>query len=340
MYDTNRRQNFGIRFARPDEARELIGLLTRQHGLLYPQQDFYSVDFIADSIAKKHLAFAVATTESGEFAGMICSEAPEPPDNVMVFSLLTVIPEYRNQRLGNLMQNFLDENLPLAQCAFTCMYCLTVDTVSQRGVQKRGYTPTGLLPNRYFFDKSAVNLMDREPPMKRTHLLMCKAFAHREAGTLFCPGELEYFTKEVYGALGVAVTFADSRDTPSELPSAFRVHHNDSHAYCEIMIDSAGSDLEELLRDCARRYDGSPFQTYSVMLNMSHASCPFAYRILRGQGYICTGLSPLAAAGAHILLCRSSSFTRDYGSYALLPSFRAAFEQRLQPPAPASGITA
>jgi hypothetical protein len=320
---------FDIRFARPDDARALVGLLTRQHGLLHPQRALYDADFIADAVATKRLVFAVAAAEDGELAAMICAETPQSQGGTTVFSLLTVVPAYRQRRLGERVQDFLYENLPLTQSAYACMYCLTMDLICQRVAEKRGYTPTGLLPNRYFFDKSAANLQGKAPPLKRSHLLLCKAFAQRDAGLLYCPAEAADFVAAVYDALGVAFTRADDEgaNASSARPSALHARQNERHAYCEIRIDSAGDDLAALLSDCARSYDEIPFQTYSVMLRMSHASCPFAYEVLRDLGYVCTGLSPLAESGAHLLFSRSPSLPPDYDGLALLPSFRVMMER-------------
>jgi hypothetical protein len=323
---------FDIRFARPDDAQALVGLLTRQHGLLHPQQALYDAAFVADAIATKRLVFAVAATEDGELAAMICAETP-PQGGTTVFSLLTVVPAHRQRRLGERVQDFLYENLPLAQSAYACMYCLTMDLICQRVAERRGYTPTGLLPNRYFFDRSAVNLQGKDPPLKRSHLLLCKAFAQRDAGLLYCPAEAADFVAAVYGALGVDFTRAnaDADDEPARAsfarPSAFHARQNEQHAYCEIQIDGAGDDLAALLSDCARSYDDIPFQTYSVTLNMAHASCPFAYEVLKDRGYACTGLSPLAESGAYLLFSRSPSLPPNYDHLALLPSFRAMMER-------------
>jgi GNAT superfamily N-acetyltransferase len=328
-HGADRRAKLNIRFARPDEAPDLIELLRRQHGRLYPCTEFYDRDFVADSIAAGRLFFAVADDGDGGIAGMICANARQYPDDVMAFSLLTVLPAHRGLGLGGRMQDFLDENLPLARCAYACMHCLTMDTRSQLDAEKRGYTPTGLLPHRYFFDKTAANLADEHPPLKRTHLLMCRAFARRDAGTLYCPEALKDFVATVYDALHVAYAFAPPRaggaETPDAQPSLFRAEQDERHSYCEIFIERAGDDLAALLRAQARLYDGRPAQTYSLMLNMAHESCLFAYPVLRGQGYVCTGAAPLAAPGPCLLLCRLPSRAADESEIATLPSFRAVF---------------
>jgi hypothetical protein len=323
---------FHVRFARPEEAPALIGLLTRQHGLLYPYRDFYDARFIAEAIADGRLFFAVADAEDAGIVGMICADARAAQSGAITFSLLTVLPAFRQRRLGPRMQDFLDENLDLRPYAYARMYCLTMDTVSQRGTEGRGYTPTGLLPNRYFFDASALNLEGKTPPLKRTHLLMCKALARADAGALYCPEELKNFVAAVYGGLGVAYSFAANADAdgaaaPRARSSAFSAVQNDRHNYCEMQIDSAGADLADLLRDCARRYDDCRSQSYSVLLSMSHESCPFACRTLREEGYAFTGVSPVAGEGAHAVFSRSPSLSQDRECFALLPSFLAMLEK-------------
>ncbi|MDR1070911.1 MAG: hypothetical protein LBL37_09045 [Gracilibacteraceae bacterium] len=318
-----------IRFARPDEAPRLIALLRRQHGGLYPRASYYDEGFIAEAVATEKLRFAVAVAGDGETAGMICAgvQSDDPP--VLVFSLLTVLPAWRGQGLGSRMQDFLDTRLPLSRYAYTCMYCLTLDTASQHNSVKRGYVPTGLLPHRYLFDPAAANLEGEALPLKRSHLLLCRAFSRRDAGPLFCPDELADFTAEVFGALGVGFSRGAAAARSSRLaggPSVFRLVQNEEHRYCEIWIERAGGDLPDLLR-AARRYDALPAQTYCVSLNMAHANCPGAYRVLREQGYVCTGLAPFAAGGAYLLFYRSPSVALDYGRLALHPSFRALWEK-------------
>jgi hypothetical protein len=260
---------------------------------------------------------------------MICADALQcETDTVMSFSLLTVLPAYRGRRLGGLMQDFLDARLPLRQYAYACMYCLTMDTVSQRDTEARGYTPVGLLPNRYFFDRAAANLEGRIPPAKRTHLLMCKAFARKDAALLHCPAGTEDFVAAAYDALGVSFRFAArEREEPAAGPSALSAVQNEYHSYCEIRIDSAGRDLAQRLQDCARRCDGFCLQTYSVLLDMRHASCHFAYRVLRDLGYAFTGITPFAAPGAYAVFYRSPALPQGCENLALLPSFRAMLEK-------------
>ncbi|MDR2770871.1 MAG: hypothetical protein LBB57_02410 [Clostridiales Family XIII bacterium] len=325
--------NLSIRFARAQEAPILIELLTRQHGLLYPHRYFYEAAFIADAIKTAQLFFAVAEDKGGKIVGMICADARQARDGLLTFSLLTVLPAYRGRRIGPKMQDFLDETLDFSQYAYTRMYCLTMDTVSQKGTEKRGYTPTALLPNRYFLDGSAANLAGRTPPMKRSHLLMCKASAHADAGTLYCPEGLRNFVAAVYGGMGVAFGFAECDSdaaAPSARPTSFSAVQHDRHSYCEIQIAGAGADLAGLLRDCARRYDACDFQSYSVMLDMAHESCPFACRVLREQGYAFTGLSPVAGRGACAVFSRSPSLPQNRESFALLPSFLAMIEKLKQ----------
>ncbi|MDR0433938.1 MAG: hypothetical protein LBH21_02595 [Gracilibacteraceae bacterium] len=306
-----------IRFARPDEAGALIGLLRRQHGRLYPRKEFYDEGFIAEAIAQRQLRFAAAIA-GGEPVGMICAAVQAGAFPVLGFSLLTVLPAYRGRGLGGRMQDFLDARLPLARSSYACMYCLTLDTVSQDDAVKRGYTPVGLLPNRYFFDPAAANLAGTVPPLKRTHLLMCKAFARRHAGALFPPRELADFTAAVFEALAVTFT-APAAGRREAAASVSRIAHSEEHRYCEIWIERAGGDLPDLL-NFLRRWDGAAEQTYCVRLNMADAACPAAAAVLRRQGYICTGLDPLAAAGAYLLFHRPAF---DRSGLALHPSFLA-----------------
>jgi GNAT superfamily N-acetyltransferase len=319
-----------IRFARPDEARVLIDLLGRQHGRLYPQGKFYDEGFVAEAIAREELHFALAEAGNGETVGMICAGVQSAPIPALVFSLLTVLPSYRGHGLGRRMQDFLDARLPLARYPYACMYCLTLNTASQADALSRGYTPTGLLPNRYFFDPAAANLAGETVPLKRSHLLMCKAFARRDAGVLFCPAELADFTAAVFGALGVGFTLAPpgarpaAAETEAEAEATvFRAVRNEEHRLSEIWIERGGGDLPQLLR----RWDDAPGQTCSIRLSMAHPSCPAACAALYRQGYICTGLTPLAASGAYLLFYRSPSAPLDRGGLALHPAFLALWEK-------------
>jgi hypothetical protein len=154
---------------------------------------------------------------------------------------------------------------------------------------------------------------------------MCKAVARRDAGVFYCPEGLEDFVAAVCGALNVSFSLAEQRGgvTPDARPSSLSVKQNETQSYCEIVIDSAGHDLAELLNEYANRYDSFSSQTYSVILNMAHASCPFAHKTLREHGYTFTGLSPLSSAGVRAIFCRSPSLPLAPENFALLPSFLA-----------------
>jgi hypothetical protein len=107
--------------------------------------------------------------------------------------------------------------------------------------------------------------------------------------------------------------------------SVFEAKQNERQSYCEIRLESAGEDLEELLADCARRFDAFRLQSYIASLNMASESFAFACEAFGRQGYVFTGLSP--ADGPRALFCRSPHLPQAPGGFALLPSFTAALEK-------------
>ncbi len=322
------RRALNIRMAKAREAHELVKLLRKQHGDLHPNRKYYDEMYIADAIRDGRLAFVICETPSGDCVGMICADAESEFAGCLLFCLLTVLPAYRGHALGDHMQRFLNEALD--DTKYDCLYahCLTLDTVSQNTKKRYGYHPTGLLLNRYYFDRRAENVAGLELTLRRSHLVMCKPMAKRDAGMIYPPAEVRDAVYGVYDALGVAYALPGQMpDAPEK--SAARVREYARHRYLELFIQGTGDDIEKIIR----RYFSPDMLaggwSFTAFVDMRRAGCARAYDILKERGFFYTGLQPLTGEGEYMILHNSRDAGRTMDALALIPDFDAPMIRRL-----------
>jgi GNAT superfamily N-acetyltransferase len=313
-----------IRRARPGEADRLVELVSKQYGALNPEAVFYDAARLARLMREEEMVFGVAESEKGLFLGMICADL-RGGDGVF-FRLLTVRPAYRGFGLGERIQDFLDTNPDLETLSHGYVHCLTVDIVSQMIKWRRGYRPTGLLLNRYFFDKDAENLSGLSLPQRRSHLVMCKPFAGGgRAGLLYVPEEHAAFVGGVCDSLAQEYAPAAGRRAPESAGAVLEHVWNAEHRYCELVIRGADAGFERKLEKTLNRYAAANGLSCNALVDASRESAPLACAILEKFGFFFAGLTPICGKEKFLILHRSDDAASVLDKAKVLPGFEDQF---------------
>lgn len=319
--------HYTIRLACPDEASKVIDLLITQHGHNHANPKLYQETYLSTAIQERSLYFAVVELEDGTLGGMTGADTKNLFPGSLVINLLTTMPHIRGFGLGKQLHQFLLQTLPIHAYASVYTHCLTLDTFSQAICLDLGYRMTGLLLNRYIYDVRAENFIGLSLPLKRTHLIACRPQAKQDAGILYAPPSQERFIGETYASLGVAYRL-NAQGNPGSTPpsqSVYTLTQHGDHRYCEVMVQQAGLDFEELRETILGRYGALEQQTFNVYLNLNDPGVPRAYALLEERGFFFTGLQPLAGPYEYMILHYSPSLPVPVDQIKVVSPFQASW---------------
>ncbi|GHV69512.1 hypothetical protein AGMMS49928_12080 [Spirochaetia bacterium] len=311
-----------IRFACPDETPELIGLLKKQHGTgYYPQ--LYDEGFVHNAIQSGDLQCAIAKFSSGNLAGMAGANRKNVFPGSLAFGMLVVIPDMRGFGLGTALHAFLVESIPLETYSSIYIHSMTLDTRSQVICYNWGYRKTGILLNGYLNDAKAKYMAGLLLPLKDALLVGCLPQAKKDAGILYAPFAYAAFIKNVYTALGVSFLLSEQGEgEPAGLETVCTVSQDDMHQYCEIFVQQAGLDFEEIIAGALRRYAASEWQTFNIFINLNDSSNASVFPVLDSRGFFFTGIHPLAGQYEYMIMHYSSSLPVNFETIAVVPDFQ------------------
>jgi GNAT superfamily N-acetyltransferase len=318
-----------IRLARPDEASKLIALMTLQHGKSYPDHTAYNEGFLREHIEKDLYQFIVAEQSDGTAIGMVGSKKENAFPGSVVFTSLVVDPRFRGFGLGKRLHRYL---LDLHSWeTYTCIWghCVTVDTLTQANHDEFGYATTGILPNRYTFDTKESKFgayLAVPPPLKHSHLVACLPQGKRDAGLLYAPSSYRGYIAEVYESMQITYRIREPEtDTPVMESSLLTIDQNETHRYCEVMVQQTGADFTKILGKLLDRYASLERQTFNVFINLNDPGACFASRVLEEQGFCFTGLQPLAGPYEYMLYHYSPKILIPFDIIKVTPPFEERF---------------
>jgi hypothetical protein len=316
-----------FRFARPDEAPEIIALLKKQHGIGY-YPEMYDVAYVKNLIEKGTLQVVVVELESDTevaIVGTIGATTENSFPGSITFSMLVIPPFMRGFGLGRKLHAFLLETIPTQTNTCIYGYCMTLDTMSQSNHIEFGYQMTGLLPNGYFNDTSAEYLAGLSLPVKDVLLVACLPRAKKDAGSLYVPPSYRDYIMGVYTSLGLIFSIAGG-EIPAGFPSVYSLSDITEHRYCELMVQKAGDDFKDVLVKMLRQYGDLENQSFTVFVNLNDPGCPHACRLLEEQDFFFTGVHPLSGQYEYLLMHYSPSLPVPFDQVVVVSEFKERFD--------------
>jgi GNAT superfamily N-acetyltransferase len=314
-----------FRFARPDEAPQIIALLKKQHGAAGYYPKMYDEVYIKGLIKTEKLLVVIAELKDGMLAGIMGAKVDEPFPGNITFSMLVIRPSIRGFGLGKKLHAYLLQIIPIH--AYTCIYgyCMTLDTISQKNHIEFGYHMTGLLLNDYFLDTTAEYLGGVTLPVKDNVLVACLPKTKENVGVLYIPPSYRDYIIGVYGSMGSI--FSEGRgERPAGFPSIHSLIDIIGHHYGELLVQKAGDDFKDILEKMLEQYGGRENQSFNVYINLNDPGCPHACRLLEEAGFFFTGVHPLSGEYEYLLMHHSPSLPVPFDRIAVVPEFKERFD--------------
>jgi ribosomal protein S18 acetylase RimI-like enzyme len=276
--------DFIIKTATPADVHIIMDLVMRQYGKLNYDNALYQSDTLARRINEKMYRFFIAFSDEKP-AGMVCLKEHPDFEYTLEGCTLTVLPEYRGNGIAKALMDTMRKCFEKSDAASVFYSVLTNSTLEQEREYKNGFIPTGLALDRFYFDKTAVNLQNESLPQRRHHIYMCKPLMKKKTGKLFIPKGLEEIVCGIYDDLGVLIGDEKAPETP--WGSSIYVEHK----------------YEEIFDECPNK----PSDDYSVnvFLDLANENCPDEYEKLRSMNYVFTGLKPLQTNAEYIIMHRA-----------------------------------
>jgi hypothetical protein len=309
-----------LRFARPEEALQIIALITKQHGAAY-YPEMYEEPHVHKLIEDKIMYVVVVETEAG-IVGTIGAKPKSIFAGALLLTMLILKPAIRGFGLSKKLQQFILEALPFD--TFACVYghCMTINTISQMNHIKLGYRLTGLLLNCYQYDPTAEYLADIPLPLKETLVVACLPQVKQDAGDLYAPPAYIAYIEEVYISLGTAYTIStDNEYEAAVVQSKYSIHQDEQHRYCEVFILEAALDIGDIFDEMLIQYAALEYQTFNVFINLNDPATPHTCRLLEDRGFFFAGLQPLSDNYEYMIMHYSPSIPVLFDKIAIVSEF-------------------
>jgi hypothetical protein len=312
-----------FRFARPDEAPQLIALLKKQHGIGY-YPEMYDEAYVRNLIETGKLQVAAAEIEDGSLAGFIGANTEKAFTGSICFGMLLISPSLRNFGIGKAIHRFLLDMIPPNVYTSIYGYCMTLDKKSQVICQELGYQMTGLLLNGYFNDNRAEFFSGMSLPVKDALLVVNIPQKKRDADRLYAPPRHTGFITGVYDNLGVL--YSIGREGVLPFQSVYTMKQIEEHRYCELLVQKTGDDFKEVLVKMLGQYGGPENQSFTAFVNLNDPGCPHACRLLEEQGFFFTGIQPLSGQYEYLLMHYSPALPVPFDRIVVVPEFKECFD--------------
>ncbi len=308
-----------IRMATKKDVPQLIELLIRQHGMVNPKQSYYDLAYMEMAVESRLIIFNVLVHTSGKLYGMLGMDSDCMFKGACLGCLLTILPEARGNGFAPKMLDHMEKYGQLDSFASVYGHALTLDTASQKMLLRLGWLPTGIIFDRYYFDKSAQNLQGLDLPAKRTHLVMVQPRAKKSAGIIYPPACLAEETAGIYRESNFPCRI-EQDPGPATLKTVMTLYHNDYHDLTEILVNTVGSDFEQVLTPLIQAHT-APADVINVFLNMNLPGCSQACEFLQNSHFFFTGIQPLMKNAEYLIFHRSQK-PIDFSHLATIPFFK------------------
>ena len=169
-----------------------------------------------------------------------------------------------------------------------------INTISQKLLDKNGFTPCGMCFNASGPESGKEYSKD----VHRLHAGFCVRILDKKTRhLLYLPDECANYVKDVFFAAGMSFSIqaASQPSTPATIPS----YKFDAFTKAlEIRIDRIGADLREKIKWLQSLEGSEQVQVVMVYLNMNDPACPLYYPYFCDIDFLFAGCLPGSAAGS------------------------------------------
>lgn len=309
-------QNISIRPVETEQdAIEAIRCIYSEYGYSYSYENLYYVDSFLRAVRDGQFLSFLAVNEHGQTAGHFALSFSELFKDMPEISSVVIRKEFRGLKL---FTKFVDHCVKIGgERHFRALMGQPVayHTASQKVVASAGFTATSLLMSYI-----ASDLESEYNKGERLDLCASVLIMDEEArSAVYPPRELIPFIRKMYDRLGWKYEICEE-DHPAR-STKIKIQDNSVLRMTRIVLEEAGEDLAQLLRDTVRDVIHKKNEMIELMISLNSPSCACGYRAARECEFAVSGVIPGGGNGDYLLMQLLPGEEFDYDRLVLFGEF-------------------
>lgn len=308
--------NISIRTVETEQdVIEAIRCIYSEYGYTYGYESLYYVDSFLHAIREGQLISFLAVNDHGQTAGHFALSFSEFFKGMPEISSVVIRKEFRGLKM---FSKFVEHCVKIAEERhFRALMGQPVayHTASQKVVLYNGFTATSLLMSYIASDlESEYNKGERLDLCASVRIMDKNA-----QSTVYPPKELTAFIRKVYDKLGW--NYEIREDCKQAEHTQIRIEDNSALRVTRIVLNAAGEDLAQLLKDTVRDTIHKKNEMIELMICLSAPSCVYGYQAAKDCEFVVSGVIPGGENGDYLLMQLLPGEKFDYDRLVLFGEF-------------------
>ncbi len=300
------------------DAIEAIRCIYSEYGYSYAYEKLYYVDNFLEMIKSGQLMSFLAVNEHGQTAGHFALAFSDLFENMPELSTVVIRREFRN--LG-LFSQFIDHSMKIAReqsCRAIMGQPVGFHPMSQKAFLRGGFTATSVLLSYVASETQS----EYNPNNERLDLFACMKMVDQDACcTLYPPKELMDFVDGVY----TRAQYQHQLCTENALAdnTCIRYEENGSLKMKRIILQSAGMDLKQLLKDLVNDSIHKKHEMIELFISLRSPSCDHGYMTAKNCDFVLSGILPGGQNDDYLVMQMLLNTERHYDQLVTVGEFEA-----------------
>lgn len=280
---------YNLSLVTTEDAEDVSKLIYRTYGYTYVKDSLYFPDKVERALDRDEKFGVIIRTDCDEAVGYF-AVLHTTDSNIGEVGEAVVSVNHRRRGLMKRMLDALIQEAKKRNLHGVFGEAVTVHTFSQRANAYFDFKSTALVLGTFEVERFK-GLIDSYP-QPLSVIIDFLPLVDPEPRTTYLPAEYDDLLRDIYDELGFDLTTPPP--SPVELPpeSDLDLHINYKHKYALIVVREYGRDLDDQILQMVTDLDTEDLKALYIDLPLDDPTTPRATEVLRGLGFIFSGLMP------------------------------------------------
>ncbi len=320
--ESNVERRFILRPFKKGDETGMIECIRDEYGNSYFKKKFYNPDWIIKESTGDNYSFFVVESESKIAGVMILTFFPgesyiEPATQI-------IKKEFRGYGVSVILTRYIFSIVEQLEPSAIYGLAVTFHDITQKAGNRLGMTAVGFRLGTFLTSKME-NSYVKGRCVKHSEVIMVRAAAKKNAGTVYLPEDISDFAGKIYKKLGVEFSIVTEGEPQKSVPEErceFTVTADDVQQFVTVKLSKTGSDLKEQMKKLIDKYKGKGYWTIQINLLCDTPAVFKDYDSLREIGFFFTGLKPLCSDREQFYMQWIDEWPLIMEDYVLTDSFK------------------